>query len=91
MQAGVVWDDLVAHSVRAGWSGLAPMSGIPGLTGATPVQNVGAYGSEVADTITRLRVYDREAREIETGSRSAAASASVPARSSTPIATSCSR
>jgi UDP-N-acetylmuramate dehydrogenase len=65
VQAGVVWDDLVAHTVTHGWSGLAPMSGIPGLTGATPVQNVGAYGSEVSDTITRLRVYDRETKQVE--------------------------
>jgi UDP-N-acetylmuramate dehydrogenase len=65
VQAGVVWDDFVALSVRKGWSGLAAMSGIPGLTGATPVQNVGAYGSEVADTITRLRVYDRETQNTE--------------------------
>jgi UDP-N-acetylmuramate dehydrogenase len=65
VQAGVVWDELVALSVREGRSGLAPMSGIPGLTGATPVQNVGAYGCEVADTITRLRVYDRELRRTE--------------------------
>jgi UDP-N-acetylmuramate dehydrogenase len=64
VQAGVVWDDFVARSVAEGWSGLAPMSGIPGLTGATPVQNVGAYGSEVADTITRLRVYDRDERTV---------------------------
>lgn len=64
-QAGVGWDDLVAQSIEQGWSGLAPMSGIPGLTGATPVQNVGAYGSEVADTITRLRVYDRTADVVE--------------------------
>lgn len=63
--AGVVWDDLVAQAVGEGWSGLAPMSGIPGLTGATPVQNVGAYGSEVADTITRVRIYDRDARTVE--------------------------
>jgi UDP-N-acetylmuramate dehydrogenase len=65
VQAGVGWDDLVALTVREGWSGLAPMSGIPGRTGATPVQNVGAYGSEVADTITRLRIYDRDARAVE--------------------------
>jgi UDP-N-acetylmuramate dehydrogenase len=65
VQAGVNWDELVARTVREGWSGLAPMSGIPGLTGATPVQNVGAYGSEVSDTITRLRVYDREAKEVD--------------------------
>jgi UDP-N-acetylmuramate dehydrogenase len=58
-QAGVLWDELVAQSVAAGWSGLAAMSGIPGLTGATPVQNVGAYGSEVADSIVELQVLDR--------------------------------
>ena len=49
-QAGEVWDDFVARTVAEGWSGLAPMSGIPGLTGATPVQNVGEYGTEVAGT-----------------------------------------
>ena len=65
VQAGVGWDDLVVRSIEQGWSGLAPMSGIPGLTGATPVQNVGAYGSEVADTITELRVYDRTAGVVE--------------------------
>jgi UDP-N-acetylmuramate dehydrogenase len=65
VQAGVVWDELVLRTVQEGWSGLAPMSGIPGLTGATPVQNVGAYGSEVADTITRLRVYDRASGVVE--------------------------
>jgi UDP-N-acetylmuramate dehydrogenase len=65
VQAGVVWDELVARTVDEQWSGLAPMSGIPGLTGATPVQNVGAYGTEVADTITALRIYDRESRLVE--------------------------
>ena len=63
-QAGVVWDELVAQSVAAGWSGLAAMSGIPGLTGATPVQNVGAYGSEVADSIVELQVLDRDGGEV---------------------------
>jgi UDP-N-acetylmuramate dehydrogenase len=65
VQAGVVWDDFVARTVAEQWSGLAPMSGIPGLTGATPVQNVGAYGTEVADSITRLRVYDRSTQLVE--------------------------
>lgn len=64
--AGELWDDFVALTVAEGWSGLASMSGIPGLAGATPVQNVGAYGSEVADTITALRVYDRETGEVAT-------------------------
>ena len=63
--AGESWDGFVARTVEEGWSGLASMSGIPGLAGATPVQNVGAYGSEVADTITGLRVYDRESRQTE--------------------------
>lgn len=65
VQAGVVWDDLVALSVAEDWSGLAPMSGVPGLTGATPVQNVGAYGREVADCITGIRVYDRTERSVQ--------------------------
>ncbi len=58
--AGESWDDFVALTVEEGWSGLAAMSGVPGLAGATPVQNVGAYGSEVADSISALRVLDRD-------------------------------
>ena len=65
VQAGVEWDALVARSVAEGWSGLAAMSGIPGRTGATPVQNVGAYGSEVADTISALTVFDRDTGSTE--------------------------
>ncbi|WP_375482207.1 UDP-N-acetylmuramate dehydrogenase [uncultured Jatrophihabitans sp.] len=63
--AGVTWDDLVADSVAAGWSGLAAMSGIPGSTGGTPVQNVGAYGSEVADVVTGVQVLDRHTGAVE--------------------------
>jgi UDP-N-acetylmuramate dehydrogenase len=58
-QAGAVWDDVVARAVAAGLGGLECMSGIPGSAGATPVQNVGAYGAEVADTLTRVRLLDR--------------------------------
>jgi UDP-N-acetylmuramate dehydrogenase len=58
-QAGEPWDELVAATVRDGLSGLEAMSGIPGFVGATPIQNVGAYGSEVADVITGLSVLDR--------------------------------
>ena len=65
VQAGVVWDEFVAATVRNGWSGLAAMSGIPGLAGATPIQNVGAYGSEVADTISGLTVLDRVTGDLE--------------------------
>ncbi|HLY35062.1 MAG TPA: UDP-N-acetylmuramate dehydrogenase, partial [Jatrophihabitantaceae bacterium] len=57
--AGETWDEFVAVTVDDGWSGHAAMSGIPGSTGATPVQNVGAYGSEVSDLITSLTVLDR--------------------------------
>ena len=64
VDAGVPWDDLVVRSLAEGWSGLAAMSGIPGLTGATPIQNVGAYGSEVAETIQWLTVYDRATRRV---------------------------
>ncbi len=63
--AGVPWDGLVARTVELGWSGLAAMSGIPGLAGATPVQNVGAYGSEVADVISALQVLDRQTGTVE--------------------------
>jgi len=61
--AGHPWDELVADSVEAGWSGLECLSGIPGRTGATPVQNVAAYGQDVADSITSLEVYDRQSRQ----------------------------
>ena len=57
--AGEEWDTVVASCVAADLAGLECLSGIPGLTGATPIQNVGAYGQEVADTVTRVRAYDR--------------------------------
>jgi UDP-N-acetylmuramate dehydrogenase len=59
VQAGEPWDDLVAVTVEQRLAGMEALSGIPGSTGATPVQNVGAYGQEVAQTITAVRVYDR--------------------------------
>lgn len=59
VQAGEDWDGLVAHTVAEGLAGVEALSGIPGSTGATPVQNVGAYGQEVAQTITAVRGYDR--------------------------------
>ncbi|MFW7414604.1 UDP-N-acetylmuramate dehydrogenase [Demequina sp. SO4-18] len=57
--AGVPWDDVVRRAVDEGWVGIEALSGIPGSTGATPVQNVGAYGAEVADVIALVRVWDR--------------------------------
>jgi UDP-N-acetylmuramate dehydrogenase len=59
VQAGHDWDELVAYTVQHQLAGLEALTGIPGSTGATPVQNVGAYGQEVAQTITAVRVYDR--------------------------------
>ena len=58
--AGQDWDDVVAATVAEGLAGLESLSGIPGRAGATPIQNVGAYGREVAEVITRVRVYDRQ-------------------------------
>jgi UDP-N-acetylmuramate dehydrogenase len=58
-EAGAVWDDVVVTSLAHHLGGLECLSGIPGSAGATPVQNVGAYGAEVADTIRRVRLLDR--------------------------------
>jgi UDP-N-acetylmuramate dehydrogenase len=63
-EAGAVWDDVVVTSIEHGLGGLECLSGIPGSAGATPVQNVGAYGAEVSDTITRVRVLDRDSGEV---------------------------
>jgi UDP-N-acetylmuramate dehydrogenase len=64
--AGEDWDGLVASCVDEGLAGVEALSGIPGSTGATPVQNVGAYGQEVAQTITDVRVYDRREKAERT-------------------------
>ena len=57
--AGEPWDSVVGHAVARGLAGLEGLSGIPGSAGATPIQNVGAYGQEVAETIVSVRVVDR--------------------------------
>ncbi|WP_028131066.1 UDP-N-acetylmuramate dehydrogenase [Serinicoccus marinus] len=64
--AGENWDEVVAHACEQGWSGIEALSGIPGATGATPVQNVGAYGQEVAQTIASVRVWDRDQGRVRT-------------------------
>jgi len=64
--AGEVWDDVVARAVAEGWSGIEALSGIPGCAGATPIQNVGAYGQEVAQTIAAVRVWDRREQRVHT-------------------------
>jgi UDP-N-acetylmuramate dehydrogenase len=62
--AGEPWDGVVQRAVAEGWAGVEALSGIPGLTGATPVQNVGAYGQEVADTLVGVRVLDRQVAAV---------------------------
>ena len=62
-EAGAAWDDVVVTALAHGLGGLECLSGIPGSAGATPVQNVGAYGAEVADTIRRVRLLDRRTGE----------------------------
>jgi len=64
--AGEVWDDLVLRAVESGWIGIEALAGIPGLVGAVPIQNVGAYGQEVADTIASVRTLDRRTGQIRT-------------------------
>lgn len=64
--AGTGWDRLVAQAVESQWSGFEALSGIPGSTGATPIQNVGAYGAEVKDIVAVVRTWDREAGSVKT-------------------------
>lgn len=63
-EAGASWDDVVVTSLAHGLGGLECLSGIPGSAGATPVQNVGAYGVEVSDVIRRVRLLDRRSGEV---------------------------
>ncbi|MDT5338269.1 MAG: UDP-N-acetylmuramate dehydrogenase [Mycobacterium sp.] len=63
-EAGASWDDVVVTSLAHGLGGLECLSGIPGSAGATPVQNVGAYGVEVADVISRVRLLDRRSGDV---------------------------
>lgn len=64
--AGEDWDALVARAVARGWSGIEALSGIPGAVGSTPIQNVGAYGQDVSQTISRVRTWDRLERTQRT-------------------------
>lgn len=57
--AGEPWDEVVRHTVSQEWIGFETLSGIPGTTGATPIQNVGAYGADVSQTVARVRTWDR--------------------------------
>lgn len=62
--AGANWDDFVSKCVQRGWSGVECLSGIPGTVGATPIQNVGAYGAQVSDVIDSIHVWDRNSRHV---------------------------
>ena len=64
--AGEVWDEVVERAVGLGLQGIEAMSGIPGTAGAAPVQNVGAYGQEIADTLVSLEAYDSKTDSIVT-------------------------
>ncbi len=64
--AGESWDELVETAVDNGWTGIEALSGIPGSVGATPIQNVGAYGQEVAQTVARVRTWDRLEQRVTT-------------------------
>ena len=59
--AGTTWDDLVRQAIASHWGGFATLSGIPGTVGAAPVQNIGAYGTEVAELLASVRAWDRAA------------------------------
>jgi UDP-N-acetylmuramate dehydrogenase len=65
VQAGEHWDAFVERSVNDGLAGIECLSGIPGSVGATPIQNVGAYGQDVSETVRTVRVYDRERRRVD--------------------------
>jgi UDP-N-acetylmuramate dehydrogenase len=64
--AGENWDEFVRTTISRGFAGLETLSGIPGTVGAAPIQNIGAYGHEVAEFITRVRTYDRDSKAVKT-------------------------
>jgi UDP-N-acetylmuramate dehydrogenase len=64
--AGEDWDTFVQTTIASGFAGLETLSGIPGTVGASPIQNIGAYGHEVSEFITRVRTYDRQEKSLKT-------------------------
>ena len=64
--AGENWDAFVERAIANEWSGVEALSGIPGNVGAAPIQNVGAYGQDVSQTISRVRTFDRETKQVRT-------------------------
>lgn len=69
--AGLDWDGFVADAVAADWAGVECLAGIPGRVGAAPIQNIGAYGQEIADTVATVTAFDRVTREVEVVERQA--------------------
>lgn len=63
---GEIWDDFTRHTAQLGYSGIEAMAKIPGTVGAAPVQNIGAYGQEIKDTLLSVQVYDRKLEKITT-------------------------
>ena len=66
IMGGQYWDDVVAYACEKGLTGIEALSKIPGLTGAAPIQNIGAYGQEIADTLESIEVYDTASRTFRT-------------------------
>lgn len=66
LAAGEEWDSFVEYAVANGLAGIETLAGIPGLAGAAPIQNIGAYGSEIAESIARVRAFDRVSKTITT-------------------------
>lgn len=66
VQAGVNWDEFVSYAISNEYSGVEALSFIPGLVGATPIQNVGAYGQDVSQTIARVKTFDRVEGKVQT-------------------------
>jgi UDP-N-acetylmuramate dehydrogenase len=64
VEAGEPWDDVVAHAVENGWSGIEALSGIPGLAGAAPVQNIGAYGQELSSSLVAIDFLDFDTERV---------------------------
>lgn len=65
VEAGHNWDDFVSAAVANGWTGIEGLAGIPGTVGAAPIQNVGAYGQSVSETIAQVRAWNRKTKEVE--------------------------
>jgi len=65
VEAGHNWNDFVSAAVANGWTGIEGLAGIPGTVGATPIQNVGAYGQSVSETIAQVRAWNRKTKEVD--------------------------